>query len=79
MNYSDHTIVLLVPKAELERDLDRIFPKAVSKRKEAFRLIANGMTVKAWLKKVADAGYNKVSVRYITACYGRKKLVKLSN
>ena len=70
MNYSSHTIKFVKSKEELDRDLDLIFPKGESKRKSVFRLIADGMTVADWLAKVAAAGYKKVNVSYVTACYG---------
>jgi len=82
MDYFDHSIHLLKPMREL--DIDRIFPQPVSKRKTAFRLISDGMTVREWLASVARAGLAKVDVSFITQCYGRdepsrfeRKLVEL--
>ena len=69
MDYSSHSIHLLKPMHEL--DVDRIFPQAVSKRKAAFRLITDGMTVREWLATVARAGLAKVDVSFLTQCYGK--------
>jgi hypothetical protein len=82
MDYSSHSIHLLKPMEEL--DIDRVFPQPVSKRKTAFKLIANGMTVAEWLAKVARAGLGKVDVSFITQCYAKdephryeRKLIEL--
>lgn len=82
MDYSIHSIHLCKPMDEL--DIDRIFPKPVSKRKTAFKLITDGVTVTEWLAKVARAGLDKVDVSFITQCYARyepccceRKLVEL--
>ena len=79
---SSYYIHLLKPMEEL--DLDRIFPWPVSKRKTAFKLIADGMTVAEWQAKVARAGLEKVDVSFITQCYAKddphrfeRKLVEL--
>lgn len=69
MDYSSHTIHLIRPMADL--DIDRIFPKPFSKRKDAFQLIVEGMTVDAWRKQVAAADLKKVDVSFITQCYAK--------
>ena len=80
--YSNHSIHLLKPMDKLE--IDRIFPKSVSKRKTVFRMISEGMTVDEWLKSVARAGIEKVDESFITQCYAKdepsryeRKLVEL--
>lgn len=82
MDYSSHSIHLLKPMHEF--DIDRIFPQPVSKRKTAFTLITEGMTVREWLATVTRAGLAKVDVSFITQCYGKdqpgrfeRKLVEL--
>ena len=70
MDYSNHVIRLVKPMHEI--DIDRIFPRPFSKRKDAFRLIVDGMTVGAWRKKVAEAGLKKVNVSFITGCYAKE-------
>ncbi len=59
-------------------ELDTIFPHPVSKRKTAFKLITNGMTVRKWLAKVADADLEKVDISFLTQCYAKeRKLIEL--
>jgi hypothetical protein len=74
MNYSKYKIKFLHAKADLERDIDRIFPgPPPNKRKECFRLMMEmeekDLTVGNWLRRVAAAGHERVEVDYITACY----------
>ncbi len=69
MDYSGHTIHLIKPMEQL--DIDRIFPWSVSKRKSAFKLITEGMTVAEWKSRVARAGLEKVGVDFLTNCYAK--------
>ena len=71
MNYSSHSIHLVKPMEGL--DLDRVFPRPASKRKQAFKLITEGLTVQDWLDKMASADLEKVDVSYITQCYAKDK------
>ena len=69
MDYRAYSIHLLKPMEEF--DIDRIFPRPDSKRKQVFKLITNGMTVADWLGKVSRAGLEKVDVSFITQCYAK--------
>ena len=71
MNYENHSIHLLKPMEEL--DIDEIFPQPVSKRKTAFKLIVDGMTVAEWVASVARAGLEKVDISFITQCYAKNE------
>jgi hypothetical protein len=76
MDYSNHAIHLIESLSDVE--VDRIFPRPFSKRKSAFRLIDEGMTVDAWLRKVAsDERLQKVEVSFLTQCYVKKKSIEL--
>jgi hypothetical protein len=82
MDYSSYSIHLVQPMHEL--DIDRIFPKSVSKRKTAFKLITDGMTVAEWRANVVRAGLTKVDVSFVTQCYAKdephrnpRKLIEL--
>lgn len=69
MDYARYTIHFVRPLADL--DIDRIFPRSFSKRKTAFMLLTEGMTVEEWLKKVAEHGLQKVDISFLTGCYAK--------